>query len=220
MINLIWDLDGTLFNTYPFIVKRIQLALSSFKLSFSYEEIYEELIKTTTFDFLLKVEKEHDIKIGSLLNAIKRIDLDYSDVTLMPNIKKFFELNEKEKFCRNFIYTHRDHKTCRFLLYYLEMNKYFEEVVDESHVEFVRKPDTHSLEYLINKYNLSKDNTYYIGDRKIDSLCAKDAGIWSIFYNSSNVQVDYFEHDIEIQDVVELIRLIKEKKLYHESARI
>lgn len=212
MINLIWDLDGTLFNTYPFIVKRIQLALSSFNLGYSYEEIYEELIKTTTFDFLLKVEKEHGVKIGSLLNAIKKIDLDYSDVTLMPHVKDFFELNAKEKFCRNFIYTHRDHKTCRFLLYYLEMDQYFEEVVDESHVEFVRKPDTHSIEYLINKYNLSIDKTFYIGDRRIDALCAKEAGIGSIFYNSSNVQVNYFERDIEIKDIIELINIIKEHK--------
>ena len=209
MINLIWDLDGTLFNTYPFIVKRIQTALESFDLKYSYNEIYEHLIKTTTFDFLLFIEEKHKINVGSLLNAIKRIDLDYSTVELMPHIKEFLESTKDQNEVRHFIYTHRDHKTCRFLLYFLEIENYFVEVVDESSVHFVRKPDTDSIDYLVDKYNLDKQNTYYIGDRKIDALCAKDAGIKSIFYNSSHVKVDHFENDIEIHDVLDLRQILK-----------
>ena len=63
----------------------------------------------------------------------------------------------------------------------LEIDKYFIEVVDEANVNFVRKPDTDSIDYLVNKYHLDKENTYYIGDREIDISAAKNANIKSIY---------------------------------------
>ena len=212
MINLIWDLDGTLFNTYPFIVNRIQKALSSFNLSYSYDEIYEHLIKTTTFDFLLFIEKKHNIGVGLLLNAIKKIDLDYSNVELMPHVKEFLDINQDLNKVRHFIYTHRDHKTCNFLLCFLEIDDFFVEVVDEGNVHFVRKPDPESINYLIKTYSMDKNNTYYIGDRKIDALCAKNAGIKSIFYNSSNIKMEKFDCDFEIKDLFYINKFIPDIK--------
>ena len=36
--------------------------------------------------------------------------------------------------------------------------------------------------YLISKYRLDKENTFYVGDRSIDMECAKNSGVKGILY--------------------------------------
>ena len=61
------------------------------------------------------------------------------------------------------------------------MDKFFEEIITAED-RFKRKPDPEALLYLIDKYNMDKSQTYYVGDRHLDVECAKNAGIKAIFY--------------------------------------
>lgn len=65
------------------------------------------------------------------------------------------------------------------LLEELGLSGYFIEVVTGDR-GFARKPDPEALLYLIDKYDLDKENTYYIGDRLLDVQAAQRAGIQSI----------------------------------------
>lgn len=58
------------------------------------------------------------------------------------------------------------------------MASYFEEVVTAAN-GFKRKPDPEALTYLINKYQMDKKRTYYIGDRSLDQQAAEKSGIQS-----------------------------------------
>ena len=47
---------------------------------------------------------------------------------------------------------------------------------------FERKPSPAGINYFIEKYNLDRNNTYYVGDRPMDILCADNAHIKSIMF--------------------------------------
>jgi len=87
------------------------------------------------------------------------------------------------------------------------MYQYFEEVLT---IEdgFKRKPDPEAINYLIKKYIINKNNTYYIGDRHLDIDSANNAGVKSIFFKPEDSFVepsgreDYVVYDlIEIKDI-------------------
>ena len=56
---------------------------------------------------------------------------------------------------------------------------YFREVVTNV-AGFPIKPSGEAIRYLMKKYGMQPDETWYVGDRAIDVLCAKDAGVRSI----------------------------------------
>lgn len=83
-----------------------------------------------------------------------------------------------EKGIENYIYTHKS-KNAIEILSRLRIEKYFSEVVTSSN-GFQRKPHSEGVDYLMNKYQLEKDHTYYIGDRNLDVEVAINANIKSI----------------------------------------
>ena len=44
------------------------------------------------------------------------------------------------------------------------------------------KPSGDGVRYLVEKYGLDPDRTWYVGDRSLDVLCAKDAGVKALLY--------------------------------------
>ena len=87
------------------------------------------------------------------------------------------------------------------------MYQYFEEVLT---IEdgFKRKTDPEAINYLIKKYIMNKNNTYYIGDRHLDIDSANNASIKSIFFKPEDSFVDpsgredYVVYDLlEIKDI-------------------
>ena len=104
----------------------------------------------------------------------------------------------KQAQIQNFIYTHKG-KNAYDLLKQLEISSYFSEVVtSENH--FKRKPDPEAINYLIKKYNLNLNETYYIGDRKLDIEAAHNSGIQSINFLSS-------ENSKQIMELTDIIKL-------------
>ena len=47
---------------------------------------------------------------------------------------------------------------------------------------FQPKPSGEGVAYLVEKYSLDRNHTAYVGDRTLDVLCAKDAGVKAILY--------------------------------------
>ena len=72
---------------------------------------------------------------------------------------------------------------------------------------FKAKPDSQGVDYLVQKYGLDKAKTYYVGDRIIDIQCGLNAGVGTIFYNSSGLDIDSSEADFVVSDLAEIIGL-------------
>ena len=70
------------------------------------------------------------------------------------------------------------------------------------------KPSGEGVNYLAEKYALDKAATAYIGDRTLDVLCAKDAGVQAILYLPEDSCVEPTgKEDRIIRELRELTRM-------------
>lgn len=61
---------------------------------------------------------------------------------------------------------------------------------------FERKPSPDAINYLINKYDMIHSETIMIGDRDLDLLAAKNAGISACYFTDENEKNDNSDYKI------------------------
>ena len=180
----IFDLDGTLIDSYNSIVLSIQETYKRFGVDFSYGEILKEVKETSVKDFMSKIERKYNLsydKIKSTYSLIAEGKLD--KIVPIEGSKEILEYF-KNKGYSNYIFTHRG-KSTSFILKNLNMDSYFKEVISIND-GFKRKPSPEGVNYLIGKYKLDRSNTYYVGDRILDIECGVNASIKTILYLDKN----------------------------------
>lgn len=197
MTAFIWDLDGTLLDSYPAILDGLEETYERFGLSFDREGVRQFILQHSVKDLLAKVALEQGLDAADL-EAVRAASLreKNAQVTLMTGAREVLDWT-REKGIANFIYTHKGDNTFA-ILESLGLSAYFQEVLT-SQSGFARKPDPEALTYLVDKYDLDKSNTYYIGDRLLDAQTAIAAGIGSFNLTIRDLPGNQF-----IQDLLEL----------------
>lgn len=207
-LAFIWDLDGTLADSYPAIIPATQKACAEFGLEFSADYIHCEIIRTSVGAF---IEQESALRhmdpapIKARFNELN--DSGIGSIVAMPHAKEILQsLMEAGHSC--FIVTHRG-ESCFQILRQTELLPYFTEVVS-SLSGFPRKPAPDAILYLLEKYRLSKKNCFYVGDRSLDIEAANNAGIGSILLldPSSPGKATGMETYV-VSDLLEIIDIIK-----------
>jgi phosphoglycolate phosphatase-like HAD superfamily hydrolase len=203
--EIIWDFDGTLFDSYPGMSKAFQSALNELGVEESREEIFKKMKVSlgSAIDYYVKNFKidGKELKDGYDLNESK---LDISNTYPFPYAKEICEHVKLKG--RNFIYTHRDSITIKLLEYH-NMTKYFTEIVTREH-GLRRKPDPEGFLYIINKYNISKSKALAIGDRELDLLAAENSGVKSCLFDGNCID-NSCRADYEIKSLQELYDILK-----------
>ena len=180
MIAFIWDLDGTLIDSYEIIVDSLYQIYKEKGFDIDKKEILNDVIGESVSFFIKKMEARFGVPFDDLKDRYSIISHNAKD-----HIKAMEHAVEILKFIKdnnipNFVFTHRG-VTTESVLKNIGIYEYFDEIVN-SLSGFDRKPSPDGLNYLVNKYHLDKDNTYYIGDRKMDIMCANNAHIKSIMF--------------------------------------
>ena len=101
------------------------------------------------------------------------------EITLIPDAAETLQTLQDHG-ARHFVYTHRG-TTTGPLLERLGIKGFFTEIIT-SRNGFRPKPSGEGVTYLLEKYGLETLKTAYVGDRTLDVLCAKDAGVQAILY--------------------------------------
>jgi phosphoglycolate phosphatase-like HAD superfamily hydrolase len=86
--------------------------------------------------------------------------------------------------------THRDKQSTHEILNHYNLKNLFVEIVTSDN-DFALKPNPESFNYLIEKYDLNKNNTVGIGDRELDVGAANNSDITSIFMNMDRIEFDH-----------------------------
>lgn len=172
---VIWDLDGTLFDSYPVIVESIHLTFQEAGIHLTREEIKEYAIRASSNALFYDVADERGIAAEALFERYRQFSrARYTQIVPMDGAMETLELLHRQNI-RQFVYTHRG-KTTIPVLDHLKMTSYFDEILT-SESGFARKPSPEAIDYLIRTHDLDRDQTYYVGDRGLDMACAKNAGI-------------------------------------------
>ena len=178
--SFIWDLDGTLFDSYPAIVPSAREICA--EAGANYEESYvrDFVLRTSVNDLLRRVAEEKDLAFEPLKAAfIARSDSRWASIQAIPHARETLAALRAAG-CRSFVYTHRGASSFD-ILENTGLAPYLDEVLT-SESGFPRKPDPAAILYLLDKYALDPAETYYVGDRRLDMEAAHMAGIGGILF--------------------------------------
>lgn len=204
--NFIWDLDGTLIDSYKVIVDSLYEVSKNHGINYSKQEINKIIIDNTADTYLEILHKETGIDFNAIAEENRKISRAKMDE--IGEIKNASEtLNKIEELGgKNFVFTHRGAST-RYILDRLNLTEHFVEIITDEN-GFPRKPKGDAVKYIIDKYSLDKAHTFYVGDRIIDMDCAKDAGIKGILYKPAGSYCDENgSEDFIIDDLLQIFGL-------------
>ena len=185
-IAFIWDLDGTLLDSYEAILSGIEETFGQFAIPYDKEKVREFILKYSVQDLLVQVAEERKLDV-EVLNQVRAQSLaeKNAQVVLMPGARDVLAWAE-ESGIQQFVYTHKGDNALT-ILRDLGLESYFMEILT-SQSGFARKPSPEAATYLIDKYQLNHDNTYYIGDRTLDVEFAQNSGIQSLNFLESSYE--------------------------------
>lgn len=174
-MNILWDFDGTLFDTYPSLVEGfIQLS----KRELDRDEVLKWLKKDSKTAF------KHFGIDESQREEYQRLYNHFAKTTSIP----FEHLEDVlSGVDANIIVTHREKKSTVSLLEKFGLRKYFKEIVSVEEQGFARKPDSASYEYVLKTHQID----LVVGDRDLDLIPARKLGIKTVAFQNTNIEADF-----------------------------
>jgi phosphoglycolate phosphatase-like HAD superfamily hydrolase len=201
--NIIWDIDGTLFDTYPAIARAFKRALN-------------ELGSDAPLDRIAELARESLGHCATTLAGECQVDLDQLEAAFGeaydrtgPDEQPPFPGARAicEHICRiagqNVVVTHRGPKGTAELLSRSGLAALFADRITGAD-GFPRKPDPGAFHAIIERRGLRRDETMAIGDREIDVAAGRAAGVHTCFFGRDPAVAP----DVVIDDFADLGRLL------------
>ncbi|PGY16088.1 haloacid dehalogenase [Bacillus sp. AFS031507] len=174
-MNILWDFDGTLFDTYP--------ALVSGFIKLSQQDLdRDEVLRW------LKIDSK---------TAFKHYGIDEKQRLEYQTLHNYYSKTESKPFehldealssvDHNIIVTHRDKESTIFLLKKYHLDKYFKEIVSVEEQGFTRKPHSSSYEYVLKSHHID----LVVGDRDLDLIPARELNIKTCAFQNRNIEADF-----------------------------
>ena len=192
--HIIWDYDGTLFDTYPVMAAAFRDALSERGIVETTDEIMSFMkvsmreakthytdkycLDDTFFARFDTLRKRKEIESTMPFDGV--VDLCKSIVAQGAN---------------NYLFTHRGESA----FYYMEKYKLlplFTEVITAER-GFASKPSPEAVLYIMSAHEFQCDDAIIIGDRDIDILSGQNAGIHSCYYSNQGEKSNIAEYCVE-----------------------
>ena len=196
--HIIWDFDGTLFDSYPGMVNAFLRALKKYEVEAEYDEVLKLFLNSekTAVQYY-----QNQFLLGEELTEVyqdEKSHIDLSNMLPFPYAKEVCQrLKEAGRY--NYILTHRG-STTYDILRKNGMVELFTEIVTKDN-QFARKPDPEAIYYLLDKYQIHPKEAMIVGDREIEILLGQKAKVKTCFYESGNrepeLQADYRVKSLE-----------------------
>ena len=208
---LLWDLDGTLFNTYPPIRQAVSAAFAAHGIQVDPVRVAQLL--ADTFDHcILTLAEEHAIDPALIYASHHEYAVLIRPETQppFPGVVELCLRTKRAEGC-NLICTHRRRADVdRFLALY-DMQRLFLDTlaIDEG---MPRKPDPTGFRLLIERNRLDPAGLLAMGDRGLDIQAGKNAGVRTCFFADETfpggAPMPETEPDFVVRSYAELDRLL------------
>ena len=182
----IWDLDGTLLDSYDAILAGLEETYASYQLPFDRASIKDYILKHSVQDLLVAVAEEYRLDVTDLNHRrAESLAEKNAQVLLMDGARDVLSW-AKDAGIEQFVYTHKG-ENALVILRDLGLESFFKEILT-SQSGFARKPNPEAAIYLMKKYGLHPEKIYYIGDRSLDIDFARNSQIQSINFLTSDYE--------------------------------
>ena len=201
----IWDLDGTLLDSYDAILAGLEETYASYQLPFDRASIKNYILKHSVQDLLVAVAEEYHLDVTDLNHRrAESLAEKNAQVLLMEGARDVLSW-AKDAGIEQFVYTHKG-ENALVILRDLGLESFFTEILT-SQSGFARKPNPEAAIYLMKKYGLHPEKIYYIGDRSLDIDFARNSQIQSINFLPSDYEGN---HQMKtLRDIPSVLRLEK-----------
>ena len=201
--NIIWDFDGTLFNTYPAMCRDLQAVMEGFGVHASLEDLLPRF--TTSRETVLAWCGQQAGMTAQEVDQIYRAwvtEHGQPEAYPFPHVRSILERFQAAG-GRNLVFTHRSGSVHDYLAG-ADLTKYFTDVVSAG-TTYARKPAPAGNLHIIETHGLDKARTLAVGDRELDVLAAKNAGIHACLFSPEHRET---AADHRIRDFTELDALL------------
>ena len=201
--NIIWDFDDTLFNTYPAMCRDLQAVMEGLGVHASLEDLLPRF--TTSRETVLAWCGEQAGMTAQEVDQIYRAwvtEHGQPEAYPFPHVRSILERFQAAG-GRNFVFTHRSGSVHDYLAG-ADLTKYFTDVVSAG-TTYARKPAPAGNLHIIETHGLDKARTLAVGDRELDVLAAKNAGIHACLFSPEHRET---AADHRIRDFTELDALL------------
>lgn len=182
--NYIFDVDRTLVNSYLPELETLKEALLISTGKNYNDEVMNKLTILTTDKFFKSLGIDVHSTLMSEINHNWGVLLDKRKIEFFDGVKELLDYLKNKGFFLG-IATSRDMEELRELSDIIECLDLFDYVVTSDMVKYP-KPNPESINMIIDKYNLNRDETIYIGDSKSDLETARGANVSFGFANWEN----------------------------------
>jgi phosphoglycolate phosphatase-like HAD superfamily hydrolase len=203
--NLIWDVDGTLFDTYPAIVGSLRTAALDLGAPATRAQVHD--LALVSVDHCLEtLSATYSISLDLLAEGFAR---NYQEVSPadQPPFDGAAEVCQliRARGGLNLIVTHRRRAGLDRLLTAHGLADLFTDII--SHDDgYPRKPDPSAFHTLIERHHLHRDESLAVGDRDIDILAAHAAGLSAAHFGTGSITTT---PEVLLPDFATLRRLIE-----------
>ena len=183
-MDLIWDFDGTIMDTYPIMVDAFVDALIDMRIDeFEIDdyEINQVMRRHSLATCVQKYAAHFNIDADTINDKYRQYEKqNVKDANIFMNVDKVLAQNVDDG-GRNFLLTHRDDDAIA-MLEDAGLKDCFTEMVTKNQA-FKRKPDPEAVNYLIKNNDINRDDCMFMGDRKLDVDAAHNAGIKACLFD-------------------------------------
>lgn len=209
---LVFDFDGTLFNTNEIIIESWQAAAMHYLgHELPREDIERTFGETLTHTVSYLMPEENNLEVCDFHKAYQEAHFD-GIVSVFDGVREVLtELRKRG--CKLAVATSRRRESFTEYMNNFSMFNYFDATIvmeDVSH----HKPHPESLEVAMKKLGANPEETLMVGDTKFDMGCAKNAGVdsvmvrWSHYVDDDELDRLGFTPTYNIYKPEELLELI------------
>ena len=181
MLNLIWDLDGTLIDSEKEVLEALKLALSDANIDIL--KSVKPLRVGPTIDNILKASFDASyLSIERLQNAVSafRRRYDSSSFLYTHSFAGIDTIVHDTAHYAHYIITNKPDLPSRKIIHKLGWETKIRQIITPYSFGNDKKEKSELFKYLIESQHVVKENTYGIGDMASDCYAAKSAGIQTI----------------------------------------
>ena len=181
---LIFDLDGTLVNAYPAIIRSFNYTMK--KLGYPLQDILtiRGAVGWGDENLLRPFLKQKDLKKALSIYRAHHKDSLLQGSSLFPQVRKVLR-SFKKKVYKLAVASNRPTKFSLILIRHLNLGIYFAFLLCADKIK-KGKPDPAILNAIMQKFSAEPKNTLYIGDMTIDAQAGRRAHVRTIIVTTGS----------------------------------
>ncbi|WP_338211283.1 HAD family hydrolase [Lactiplantibacillus paraxiangfangensis] len=207
MREFLWDLDGTLLDTYPAMVAGFQRAVTNLGGTVDRQEVYTMMRQHS----LGYAQAEIATRFGWDKAVLKAGYQKYEPMLQVAPASfegaKAVLQRVQEVGGHNYLMTHRDQSAQRYLQR-AGLATYFTDAVTAAQ-PFPRKPDPAALNYLLDKHHVDRKAAVMVGDRNLDIEAGHNAGIAGYLFDLDHLIDVTSQPEVQVVSLTALLPYVK-----------